>query len=337
MEAVESAKITAHSKNSASQLTGLLDEVRHAIRLRHYSIRTEQAYLNWIKRFILFHNKKHPREMGSEEIQRFLNYLAVRKNVAASTQNQALCAIIFLYKQVLNIELPQFEEIVWAKKPKKLPVVFSKAEVKAVLNQLSGTYWIMANLLYGSGLRLVECLRLRVKDVDFTYNVITVHDAKGQKDRRTVLPAVVREPLEKHLRQIQGTYSTDRAQDMPGVHLPFALEKKYPNAGESWAWFWIFPAQDFSVDPRSGVCRRHHLHASVMQRAVKVAIRKAGIHKHAGCHTLRHSFATHLLEDGYDIRTVQELLGHSDVKTTMIYTHVLNNKGMGIVSPADKI
>lgn len=315
----------------------LLDQVRQAIRVRHYSLRTEEAYVGWIKRFIFFHNKRHPREMSGKEVQQFLSHLAVNENVAASTQNQCLCALVFLYKQVLKIDLPEFDEIVWAKKPKKLPVVFSKGEVKAVLDQLSGTYWLAASLLYGAGLRLVECLRLRVKDIDFTYNVITIHDAKGQKDRRTVLPAIAREPLENHLKQIKKIYLKDRKANLPGVQLPFALEKKYPNAGESWGWFWVFPPANLSIDPRTGIKRRHHLHESVIQRAVKQAIRKAQIHKHAGCHTLRHSFATHLLEDGYDIRTVQELLGHSDVKTTMIYTHVLNNKGMGVISPADRL
>lgn len=315
----------------------LFDQVRHAIRLRHYSLRTEQVYLNWTKRFILFHNKKHPIEMGAKQIQQFLSHLAVSQNVSASTQNQALCAMVFLYKQVLNIKLPEFDTIVWAKKPKKLPVVFSKTEMKSVLSQLTGTYWIMANLLYGAGLRLIECLRLRVKDIDFIYNIITIHDAKGQKDRRTVLPVVIRDPLENHLRQIKKVYLKDREEKLPGVHLPFALEQKYPSAGKNWGWFWAFPAANLSVDPRSGIMRRHHLHQSVIQRVIKQAIRKAGIDKHAGCHTLRHSFATHLLEDGYDIRTVQELLGHSNVSTTMIYTHVLNNGGITVISPADKI
>lgn len=315
----------------------LLRQVREAIRVRHYSIRTEEAYIHWIRRYIFFHNKRHPKEMGAKEVEQFLSHLAVKEKVAASTQNQALCALMFLYKHVLKIYLPELEEIVWAKKPKRLPVVFSKAEAKAVLDKLTGPYWLVANLLYGAGLRLLECLRLRVKDLDFAYNLITVHDAKGQKDRRTVLPAVIRESLEKHLQQISKVYQKDRKENQPGVQVPFALERKYPNAGKEWGWFWVFPAQSLSVDPRSGIKRRHHLHEAVIQRAVKNAIRKAGITKHAGCHTLRHSFATHLLEDGYDIRTVQELLGHSDVKTTMIYTHVLNNRGVGVISPADRI
>lgn len=315
----------------------VVERMRQAIRIRHYSLRTEEAYINWIKRFIQFHNGRHPKEMGAKEAQQFLSHLAVNENVAASTQNQCLCALIFLYKQVFEVDLPRFDGIVWAKKPKKLPVVFSKAEVKATLAQLSGTYWVMANLLYGSGLRLIECLRLRVKDVDFTYNVITIHEAKGQNDRRTVLPAIIREPLENHFKQIKKIFLKDREEELAGVQLPFALEKKYPDAGKNWGWFWVFPAPNLSIDPRSRVRRRHHLHASLMQRAVRKAIGQAGISKHAGCHTLRHSFATHLLEDGYDIRTVQELLGHKDVRTTMVYTHVLNNKRVTVTSPADRI
>jgi integron integrase len=275
--------------------------------------------------------------MGAKEVQQFLTHLALKENVAASTQNQALCALVFLYKKVLKIDLPEFDEIVWAKKPKKLPVVFTWQEVEAVLKQLRGVYWIIGNLLYGSGLRLIECLRLRVKDLDFAYNIITIHDGKGQKDRRTVLPAVVRQPLEKHLQQMRKTYLKDREKNLPGVQVPFALEKKYPNAGKSWEWFWVFPAANSSIDPRTGIKRRHHLHESVIQRAVKEAVRKAGITKHAGCHTFRHSFATHLLEAGYDIRTVQELLGHKNVNTTMIYTHVLNKVGISVKSPADNL
>lgn len=321
----------------------LLNDVRQAIRIRHYSIRTEDAYLNWIKRFILFHNKRHPlrsrspREMGAKEIQQYLSYLAVEQNVAASTQNQALCAIIFLYKNVLNIELPEFEEIEWAKKPKKLPVVFSKPEVKSVLNELSGTYRIMADLLYGSGLRLIECLRLRVKDIDFNRGQITVRSGKGERDRVTMLPEIVRQPLSRHLIQVKRLHETDLKNGFGNVYLPYALERKYPDAAKEWAWQWIFPAAVISTDPRSGIRRRHHLHESVLQRAVRAAIKKAGIHKPAGCHTFRHSFATHLLEDGYDIRTVQELLGHQNVATTMIYTHVINKGGMGVKSPADRL
>lgn len=336
--------ISSHNATSKTAITALnasraqlLEQMRDAIRVRHYSIRTEDAYLAWIKRFILFHNKRHPKEMGAIEIQQFLSHLAVKENVAASTQNQCLCALIFLYKQVLDIELPQFEEIVWAKKPKKLPVVFSKAEVKVVLDQLSGTYWIMANLLYGSGLRLIECLRLRVKDVDFERDQITVRSGKGERDRVTMLPEIVKQPLSRHLIQVKGLHETDLKNGFGSVYLPYALERKYPEASKEWGWQWIFPASDISRDPRSGVRRRHHLHESVLQRAVRAAIKKAGIRKPSGCHTFRHSFATHLLEDGYDIRTVQELLGHQNVATTMIYTHVLNKGGMGVKSPVDRL
>jgi integron integrase len=315
----------------------LFDQVCDAIRLRHYSIRTEQAYLNWIKRFILFHNKRHPREMGAAEIQRFLSYLATTQNVSASTQNQALCALVFLYKQVLEVDLPEFDAIVWAKKPKKLPVVFSKVEVKLVLNQLSGTHWVMANLLYGAGLRLIECLRLRVKDVDFDKNQVMVRAGKGERDRVTILPEILKRQLQRHLSQIKKLHETDLKNGFGSVYLPYGLERKYPNASKEWEWQWIFPAVNISTDPRSGARRRHHLHESVLQKAVRAAIKKAGLTKSAGCHTLRHSFATHLLQDGYDIRTVQELLGHQNVATTMIYTHVINKGGMGVQSPADKL
>jgi integron integrase len=315
----------------------VLERMRQAIRIRHYSLRTEEAYLAWIKRFIIFHDKKHPKDMGASEIQQFLSHLAVRVNVAASTQNQALCAIIFLYKNVLNIELPEFEEIVWAKKPKKLPVVFSQAEVKAVLGQLSGTYWIMGNLLYGSGLRLIECLRLRVKDIDFERNQVIVRSGKGERDRVTMLPEVVKQPLSHHLVQVKGSHEKDLENGFGPVYLPFALERKYPNASKEWGWQYVFPAADISTDPRTGIKRRHHLHESVLQKAVRAAIKKTGITKPSGCHTLRHSFATHLLADGYDIRTVQELLGHQNVATTMIYTHVLNRGGLAVKSPADML
>lgn len=315
----------------------LLDRVRSALRVRHYSLRTEEAYIHWIKRYIFFHNKRHPQEMGEKEIGSFLNHLAEKESVAASTQNQALCALLFLYKQVLQMELGPFKNIIWAKKPPKLPVVFTQQEMKAVLSQLSGIYRIIGELLYGSGLRLMECLRLRVKDIDFGYCQIVVQDAKGGKGRVTVFPSVVIEPLTRHLDQVKKLHLKDQEENHPGVQLPYALERKYPNAGKSWGWFWVFPASNLSIDPRSGIRRRHHLHESAIQKAVQEAIRKAGIHKHAGCHTFRHSFATHLLESGYDIRTVQELLGHKDVKTTMIYTHVLNKGKLGVISPADRL
>jgi integron integrase len=313
----------------------LLEQVRITIRTKHYSRRTEDAYVRWIYKFIIFHNKRHPKEMGAKEISRFLNHLAVEKNVAASTQNQALCSLLFLYKEVLKQEIGQVEDIVWAKRKRKIPVVFTRAEVKAILEQLSGPKWIMANLLYGAGLRLQECLQLRVKDIDFTYKQITVRDAKGDKDRITMLPEVIIEPLQAHLKKVKKLHEKDLKQGYGTVYLPHALERKYRNAIREWGWQYVFPASRISIDPRSGRKQRHHLDESVLQRAVKEAIRKAGTSKHAGCHTFRHSFATHLLEAGYDIRTVQELLGHQDVKTTMIYTHVLNKGGLGVKSPAD--
>ena len=323
--------------NTTRNKPKLLDQVRAAIRTRHYSRRTEKAYLGWIKRFILFHNKRHPAEMSAVEISQFLSHLALKENVAASTQNQALYAIIFLYKNVLDREIGEIDNIVWAKKPKKLPVVFTKTEVKTVIKQLSGVKWIMANLLYGAGLRLMECLRLRVQDIDFEYNQIIIRDAKGQKDRVTVLPEIVKEALEKHLEKVKRLHEKDLVQGFGEVYLPYALERKYTNANKQWKWQYIFPSEKLSIDPRSGKKRRHHLDESVLQRTVKEAIRQAGINKNGNCHTFHHSFATHLLEDGYDIRTVQELLGHEDVSTTMVYTHVMKKGGLGVKSPADKL
>ena len=315
----------------------LLDHVREVIRLRHYSIRTEQAYLQWISRFILFHHKRHPRDMGASEVTAFLSDLAVRRNVAASTQNQALHAILFLYRSVLQIKLPWLDEIQRAKKPQHLPVVFTREEVRALLAQMQGTLWLMAMLTYGCGFRLLECLRLRVKDLDFQYRQILVRDAKGQKDRVTVLPGSLIEPLRTHLSRVRSLHEADLRDGFGRVHLPHALASKYPNADREWAWQYVFPSSRRSIDPRSGIERRHHAPEDALQRAVKQAIRRAGIVKPGSVHTLRHSFATHLLESGYDIRTVQELLGHADVKTTMIYTHVLNRGGRGVVSPADLV
>lgn len=315
----------------------LLDQVREVIRLRHYSIRTEQAYLQWINRFILFHHKRHPRDMGATEVTAFLSDLAIRRNVAASTQNQALHAILFLYRDVLQLRLPWLDEVQRAKKPQHLPVVFTREEARALLAQLQGTLWLMAMLTYGCGFRLLECLRLRVKDVDFQYRQILVRDAKGQKDRVTVLPGSLIEPLRTHLSRVRGLHEADLRAGFGRVYLPHALASKYPNADREWGWQYIFPSSRRSLDPRSGIERRHHAPEDALQRAVKQAIRKAGIVKPGSVHTLRHSFATHLLESGYDIRTVQELLGHADVKTTMIYTHVLNRGGRGVVSPADLV
>jgi integron integrase len=313
----------------------LLDQVREAIRTKHYSLRTEEAYIRWIKRFILFHNKRHPNEMGEKEINQFITHLAVKEQVSASTQNQALCAIIFLYKQVLKIDIGDLGNVVWAKKPDRVPVVFTRSEAQAVLSQLTGMNWLMGMLLYGAGLRLTECLQLRVKDIDFEYQQITVHSAKGAKDRVTPLPERMIEPLKQHLKYVKELHQKDLKDGYTSVSLPYALERKYPNAGKQLGWEFLFPATQISTDPRTGIKRRHHIYETVLQKSIKQAIRKAGITKHASCHTFRHLFATHLLEAGYDIRTVQELLGHKDVKTTMIYTHVLSKGGLGVKSPAD--
>lgn len=314
----------------------LVDQVRKAIRVKHYSYRTEQTYIYWIKKFILFNNKRHPNEMGEKEINRFLTYLAVNRKVAASTQNQALCAILFLYRHVLKKQIGWIDKLERAKNPKTIPVVLSAKEVESVLLQFQGVIWIVVSLLYGSGLRLMESLRLRVKDIDFDYNQITLRDAKGHKDRLSLLPMAVKEPLKKHLQRVKFLHQKDLDEGYGLVYLPYALQRKYPNANSEWIWQYIFPASTRYYDPDDKIHRRHHLHESVVQRAMKSAVHKAGIQKKASCHTLRHSFATHLLENGYDIRTVQELLGHSDVRTTMIYTHVLNKGGMGVQSPLDK-
>ena len=313
----------------------LLDQVRFEIRTRHYSIRTEDSYITWIKRFILFNNKKHPAQMGEEEINNYMKFLAVKVKVTSSTQRQALCAILFLYKHVLKLKLENLENIIRAKRSEKIPTVFSKEEVKSILARIDGTKWIIASLLYGSGLRLMECVRLRVKDLDFHYNQIVVRDGKGKKDRITPLPDRLKKPLQVHLAKIKLIHKNDLSEGYGEVYLPFALERKYRNANKEWLWQYVFPSKRLSVDPRSGIKRRHHMDEAVIQRCVKQAIKKAGIHKQGSCHTLRHSFATHLLENGYDIRTVQELLGHNDVRTTMIYTHVLNKGGMGVKSPID--
>lgn len=318
-------------------MSELLNTVRGIIRAKHYSIRTEEAYLDWIKRFILFHNKRHPLEMGEPEVTQFLTHLAVEKKIAASTQNQAMAAILFLYKEVLKQPLNWLNDVVRAKQPQRLPLVLTKAEVQAVLNQLKGEKWLIASLLYGAGLRLLEALRLRVKDVDFGYNHIVVRDGKGAKDRVTMLPLALKEALRKQLKSVKALHDTDLAEGLGAVYLPYALEKKYKNANRQFGWQYLFPSKKRSVDPRSGIARRHHLSESVIQSAVSEAVRKARITKPASCHTLRHSFATHLLEAGYDIRTIQELLGHKEVATTMIYTHVLNRNDKGVRSPFDAL
>jgi integron integrase len=313
----------------------LLDQVRDELRVRHYSIRTEEAYVDWIKRFILFHGKRHPAGMGAGEITGFLTDLAVTRKVAASTQNQALSAILFLYKQVLKKEVGLLSLPERPQRSLRVPVVFTKAEAKAVLAHLKGDYRLMGELLYGAGLRLMECLRLRVKDVDFGYSQIVLRDGKGGKDRITILPEQLQESLKRHLEAVKEIHRRDLALGHGKVYLPHALAEKYPSAERAWVWQYVFPAARHSVDPRSGDVRRHHAGEKNLQNAVKEAIRAAGINKAASCHTFRHSFATHLLRDGYDIRTVQELLGHKDVSTTMIYTHVLNRPGLAVKSPLD--
>ncbi len=315
----------------------LLDQVREKIRLKHYSIRTEQAYTDWIRRYILYHQKRHPQEMGKPEVEQFLTYLAVERNVAASTQNQALSAILFLYKEVFAQDIGWLDNVEHAKRPTRLPVVLTATEVRTVLAHLEGRHRLMANLLYGAGLRLMECVRLRVKDLDFEYQQLTVRDGKGQNDRLTMLPRSVIDPLKVHLADVKIRHDQDLREGFGDVYLPFALARKYPNAGREWGWQYVFPASRRAIDPRSGVERRHHLDEQTLQRAVKDAVRAAGIPKSASCHSLCHSFATHLLMSGSDIRTIQELLGHKDVSTTMIYTHVLNRGGRGVVSPLDTI
>jgi integron integrase len=314
----------------------LLEQVRAAIRLRHYSIRTEEAYLRTIRRFILYHRKRHPREMGVDEIRQYLSHLATDENVAAATQNVALAALLFLYREVLSVELPLIEGVERARRPRRIPVVLTADEVKRVLAHMAGTHHLMASLLYGAGLRLMECVRLRVKDIDFDYRQIIVRDGKGEKDRRTILPQPLAGPLRRQLARVRLQHEEDVRLGCGAVYLPYALERKYPNAATEWVWQYVFPAAKLSVDPRTGRRRRHHASEDRLQRAVKRAIECAGVEKRASCHTLRHSFATHLLEDGYDIRTIQELLGHADVQTTMIYTHVLNRGGRGVRSPLEK-
>ena len=315
----------------------ILDQLRNKIRLCGYSIRTEKTYVDWRRRFILFHGKKHPKDMGAEEVEQFLTHLAVRCNVAASTQNQAKCAILFLYKEILNHDLDWLKNVKSAKRSERVPVVLTKSEVEALLSALDGTYWMAGHILYGAGLRIMECVRLRVKDIDFEMNQITVRDGKGKKDRRTVLPNVIKDNLKRHLMKVKALHENDLSKGYGEVYLPFALERKYPSANKEWGWQYVFPSKIRSVDPRSGKTRRHHIDEKMVQRAIKKAAKISRIYKQASCHTLRHSFATHLLESGYDIRTVQELLGHKDVRTTMIYTHVLNKGGQGVISPSDRL
>lgn len=313
----------------------LLDQVRATLRRKHYSIRTETSYVAWIKHFVTFHGMRHPRDLGAAEVTAFLTHLAVENNVAASTQNQALSALLFLYREVLELELDLHESAIRAKRPRRLPTVLTPGDVQLVIQQLSGTYRLMAQLLYGSGLRLMECVRLRVKDVDVAQQQLVVREGKGMVDRVTVLPQRVVPLLQIHLAQVEQLHVQDCERGYGRVYLPYALARKYPRAAQEWIWQYVFPSQRVSRDPRSGDLRRHHLDPSGLQRAVRGAGRRAGILKPVTCHTFRHSFATHLLEHGYDIRTVQELLGHRDLKTTMLYTHVLNRGGRAVRSPID--
>ena len=318
-----------------SKAPKLLDQVRDKIRLKHYSIRTEQTYVDWIKRFVLFNNKRHPAEMGAAEVEAFLTHLAVEGKVAASTQNQAKAAVLFLYSQVLNQQLPWLENVEQAKVSKRLPVVLTVNETRALLERLKGVHKLQGNLLYGTGMRLMEAMRLRVKDIDFERKEILIRDGKGAKDRVKMLPVTLADLLQRHLQTVKALHDADLQAGYGSVYMPNALESKYSNASREWGWQYVFPATQVSVDPRSGITRRHHLDEKGLQRAIKQAVRDSGLFTPATPHTLRHSFATHLLEGGYDIRTVQELLGHSDVRTTMIYTHVLNKGGRGVRSPLD--
>jgi integron integrase len=313
----------------------LLDRLRAAIRLRHYSIRTEEAYVDWARRYILFHDKCHPKDMGAEEVAAFLTYLATERQVSASTQNQAKAALLFLYREVLDVRLPWLDEVIAARAPKRLPVVLTQMEVRRLLEAMSGTMGLVTSLLYGTGMRLLEGLRLRVKDVEFARREIIVREGKGNKDRVTVLPENLVLPLKAHLERVKALHERDLEAGLGAVYLPDALAAKYPSAAKAWGWQWVFPSPVRSVDPRTGVERRHHIYEASVQRAVREVAKLANIHKPVTPHTLRHSFATHLLQAGYDIRTVQELLGHKDVSTTMIYTHVLNRGGRGVVSPLD--
>jgi integron integrase len=314
----------------------LLDRVRDRIRLKHYSLRTEQAYCDWIRRFVRFHGKRHPSGLGAAEVEAFLTFLAVEGKVSASTQNQAKCALLFLYREVLGVELPWLDGIEHARGATRLPVVLTRDEVGRILARLRGEHRTIGTLLYGTGLRIMEAMRLRVKDVEFARREILVRDGKGQKDRITMLPVKLVAPLRDQLERARELHRVDLDEGFGEVWLPFALSRKYPGAAREWAWQYVFPAATRSRDPRDGAIRRHHLSDQAFQRAMKEAVRGAGIAKPATPHTLRHSFATHLLESGYDIRTIQELLGHQDVSTTMVYTHVLNRSGRGVVSPVDR-
>lgn len=328
---------TALPDERAKQQPKLLDRMRESIRVKHYSLATEKNYIQWAKRFILFHHKRHPAEMGAPEVEAFLSALAIERNVSASTQNQAMHAILYLYRDVLGIDLPWLDGITRAKVSKRLPIVLTISETRALLRRVEGENGLIIKLLYGTGMRIKECLRLRVKDIDIDRHQITIREGKGNKDRVTMLPESLTEELTEHITGRRRLHDIDLASGHADVELPDAIERKYPHAAKEWAWQYIFAAPTYSTDPRTGAYRRHHWCERNIQRAVKTAAQAAGISKLVHPHTLRHSFATHLLESGYDIRTVQELLGHSDVSTTMIYTHVLNRGGRGVISPFDRI
>ena len=324
------------SSPAPKQKKKLLEQYSEALRNRHYSSRTENTYTTWVRKYILYHNKRHPREMGTEEINDFITYLVNQKNVSASTQNQAISAILFLYRHVLKIQLDETALVsVRPAKPKRVPVVLSMQEARSVIGKMTGVYKLMTQIMYGSGLRLMEVLRLRVKDLDFANHQIIVHDGKGENDRITMFPDTLLEPLRLHIQQVKAQHERDLADGLGTVYLPYALERKYPNANRELAWQYVFTASDFSIDPATGIKQRHHVNESSLQKAVKQAAKLAKIDKLVTPHTFRHSFATHLLQNGYDIRTVQELLGHKDVKTTMIYTHVLNRGASAVRSPLD--
>lgn len=315
----------------------LLDQVRRCIRDKHYSLRTEEAYVYWIRWYIRFHGLKHPMDMGAAEVKAFLSCLTNERHVSVSTHKQALCALLFLYKQVLETDFPWLDDVYRPNRPPRLPTVLTEWEVSAIFAEMKGIHAVMARLMYGTGMRLMECMRLRVKDVDFGRREIMIREGKGNKDRITMLPITLVAPLREHIERAKALYEEDRAAGRPGVMLPDALDRKYPKAAMQWGWFWVFPSDHESTDPRSGIVRRHHMYEQTFQRAIKQAVEAARLTKRVSSHTLRHSFATHLLESGYDVRTVQELLGHSDVSTTMIYLHVLNRGGRGVVSPIDRM
>ena len=327
---------TEQEKIMNKQPVKLLDQVRQKIRLKHYSIRTEEAYVGWITRFILFHDKRHPRDMGQSEIEAFLSHLATEREVAASTQNQAFNAILFLYEKVLELDVFQKVDAIRAKRPERLPTVLTFEETMELIDAMSGVFQIIVKVLYGSGLRGIECVRLRVKDVDFKMNQIVVRNGKGQKDRVTMLPEEIKKPLQNHLLYVKKIHEKDLREGYGSVYLPYALARKYKNAEKEWGWQYVFPSKKISDDPRSGKTRRHHIHLASLNQNIRKAARTVNITKNVSSHVFRHSFATHLLEDGYDIRTIQELLGHKDVSTTMIYTHVLNRGGRAVRSPLDR-